>query len=221
MSATTGPDPVKALVKGYLIERVRSLSEADPELFSQAFELYDTLERHHAEAGHDHLHQLKRHPMMEKALGLLGERAPHIYEAAVRITQHDAEMAEVLRERLDELGLDLATDEGHEAATLEYERVLAETVPLDDSLDNVAAVADAIELGNDFLNAESMLKRAGFRAAWAIVLPLAVRDEEVRERVDALKDELTGDPDRLKAMADLVRKEGPRIVREAYERAAE
>ena len=74
---------------------------------------------------------------------------------------------------------------------------------------------------NDFLNAKSMLKRAGFRAAWSIVLPLAVRDAGVRERIDALKDELTGDPERLKAMAALVRKEGPRIVREAYQRAEE
>ena len=83
------------------------------------------------------------------------------------------------------------------------------------------AVADAIELGNDFLNSDSMFKRAGFRAAWAIVLPMAVKDQAVRERVDSLKDELTGDPERLQAMADLVRKEGPRIVREAYERAGE
>ena len=35
-------DPVASLVKGYLIERVRSLSDADPELFARAFELYDT-----------------------------------------------------------------------------------------------------------------------------------------------------------------------------------
>jgi hypothetical protein len=214
-------DPVNAIVKGYLIEHVRSLADADPELFVRAFELYDTLEEQHAAAGHDHLHQLKKHPMMEKALGLLGERAPHVYEAAVRITQDNAEMAEVLRERLAELGVDPTTEEGHEEATLEYERILAETVSLDDSLDNVVAVADAIELGNDFLNAESMFKRAGFRAAWAIVLPLAVKDAAVRERVDSLKDELTGDPARLQAMADLVRKEGPRIVREAYERGSE
>ena len=45
----SGADPVATLVKGYLIERVRSLSDADPELFDRAFELYDTLESHHQE----------------------------------------------------------------------------------------------------------------------------------------------------------------------------
>lgn len=212
-------DPVASLVKGYLIEHVRSLADADPDLFSLAFELYDTLESHQAEAGHEHLHQLEKHPMIQSALGLLGEKAPHVYEAAVRITQDNAEITELLRARLDELGLDVTTDDGFEAATLEYERILAETVSIEDSHDNVAAVADAIELGNDFMNAKSMLKRAGFRAAWAVLLPLAIRDAEVRRRVDALKEELTGDPRRLQAMAALVREEGPRIVSEAYERA--
>ena len=215
---SAGGDPVSALVKGYLIERVRSLSDADPELFDLAFELYDTLESHHAEQGSDHLRALKRHPVLAKILGLLGDKASGVYEAALRVTQDNAEMTELLRERVDELGIDPSTEAGFEEATAEYEAILAETVPLETSLENVEAVADAIDLGNDFMNSRNPVKRAAFKTAWTVLLPLAVRDGEVRRRVQALKDALSGDRPRLKAMSGLVRTEGPRIVREAYER---
>lgn len=215
---TPGNDPVSRLVKGYLIERVRSLSAADPELFDRAFELYDTLESHHQRQGAGHLSSLKRHPVLEKVLGLLGPKAHGVYEAGLRVARDNEEITRRLRQRVDELGLDLSTEDGLEEATLEYERILSATVPLETSLENVGAVADAIDLGNDFMNSRNPLKRGAFQAAWTVLLPMAIRDGEVRSRVQALKDELSGDRPRLQAMSGLVRTEGPRIVREAYER---
>jgi hypothetical protein len=214
-------DPIAVLVRGYLIEHVRSLAEADPALFDKAFALYDTLERHHERAGPEHLHHLRDHPLLDRVLGLLGRRAHHVHAAAVRVTQDNERIVERLRERVAELGIDPTTPSGWREATSEYERILAQEVPLETSLDNVAAVADAVELSNDFLNARSVLKRGAFQAAWAVLLPLAVRDAEVRAEVEGLKRELSGDRRRLAEMAGLIRREGPRIVREAYARGGE
>lgn len=216
--ASGGVDPVVSLVKGYLIERVRSLSGADPELFARAFAAYDAAEQAHHGDGHGHLAGVAEHPLVGRVLKLMGKRAAHVYRAALRIARDNRAMAERLREVLDRKNVNVTTKAGRARAEAEYERVLAATVPLEASLDNVDAVADSIELVNGLVNAKSRLKRSVVEMAWATLAPLALRDEALREEVEALKEELTGRPERLQAMADLVRREGPRIVREAYER---
>ncbi|MEM7244279.1 MAG: hypothetical protein AAF533_02985 [Acidobacteriota bacterium] len=209
-------DPVENLVKGYLIHRVRAHAHEDPGLFDIAFALYDTLERSGAARSEMAL-KLGNHRAFKALLKVLGAKVSRLHSAGMRIATDNRTIMALVRERLAEAGIDVEDPEQLDAATLEYERALAATVSEEDSLENVEVVAETIEVAADLMGASGP-KKLAVRAAIATLLPLVVKDEDLRTEVKRLQGELEKDPDRLRAMADLVRREGPALVREAYRR---
>lgn len=226
-SASGGPsrrpaDPVASLVTGYLIEQVKEVASADRELLDRALELYQAVETGGLGDGStDRIAGILESGAFRVFSRLLGKRARHLAEVGLRLARDNRVIMAELRSRLVEAGLDAARPEHREAAVAWYERILAATVSLDTSLENVAAVADTIDLANDILNPSASWKATAFRRAWPVLARLVIEDEGLRVRVDELREELSGDPARLEAMAAIVRDAGPGVVRRAYRRAAE
>jgi hypothetical protein len=151
----------------------------------------------------------------------MGDRVQRLVDTGVKVAADTQVLRERLRERLIEKGLDPADEDEYEESVLEYERVLADTVPLKEALVNMEAVADLVDLANDVLHPGSGLKRHLYDMAWAAFRKRVFTDPAVLERIEDLKGEIEADPERLKRIAKLIRKQGPGIVRDAYARAAE
>lgn len=211
-------DPVARLVIGYLFDRIREVEGADPDLLDRALELYRLIESGGPGGQRPDLEGLRRNATFRGLVGLLGGRAQRLADVGLAIAADNRTLMTSLRQAFEERGIDPADPARRDEAVALYERLLAASVPLDRSLQNVAAIADTIDLANDLLNPRSAVVRGLLPSAIQALLPAVVRDPEVRRRVEALRLELTGQPERLATLGRLVRHEGPGIVRAAYRR---
>ena len=221
---TKGPtqESVDRLVTSYLIDKVREQSDADNELFDGLLQLHElAVER---EAAHDPSHrleQVKDNPLVQGAVAVMGQRVQRLMDVGLRIAKDTQLLRTRLRQRLENEGIDPEDKKQHAAAVAAYEQVLAETVPLDVALNNTEALADLVDLANDVLNAGSAPKQMVYEMAWKAFKRTLFKDDRVLERMEKIKSSLQGDRERLSRIAKLVRRVGPDVVREAYERAEE
>ena len=223
MGSKKGP-PQKAvdeLVAGYLIEAVRSHAGEDEDLLDRVLSLQDlVMQREGGEDVAERARALRQNPLVRGAISAMGPRVERLVEVGARVAEDAQALRVGLRERLAERGLDPADDDEHEECVAEYERVLAETVPLPRALENIEAVAELVDLAGDVLNPGGGLKARIYDLAWSAGKRMIFDDPAVLERVEALKAEVVEDPERLPRIAGLIRREGPKIVKGAYARAA-
>ncbi len=223
MASKKGP-PQKAvdeLVAGYLIEAVRSHAGKDEDLLDRVLALQDLItQREGGEDLADRAARLRENPLVRGASSAMGSRVERLVEVGTRVAADAQELRVRLRERLAERGLNPADEDDRDECVAEYERVLASTVPLPRALENIEAVAELVDLAADVLNPGSGLKRRMYELAWSAGKKMIFEDERVLARVEDLKAEVTADPERMPRIAGLIRKEGPKIVRAAYARAA-
>lgn len=212
-------DPVARLVTGYLLDRVKEVEGVDQQLLEQAMELYRLVEEGGlARRSPEEMQALRKSPVAKGLLTVLGGRARRVADLGLRIVRDNRAMMSALRERLQEKRIDPSDPAEKESVEREYEHVLVETVPLETSLENVAGIADTIDLANEALNPKGRIARRLYPQAIDAVLPLLLKEPELRSRVEALRRDLSGRPERLEELAEIVRREGPGIVHGAYER---
>jgi len=219
-SKAPSQESVDRLVTSYLIDKVKEHSDADNELFDSLLALHElAVER---EASHDPSHrleQVKENPLVQGAVAVMGQRVQRLLDVGLRIAQDTQLLRRKLREHLTEEGINPDDPKQREAADLAYERVLAETVPLDVALGNTEALADLIDLANDVLNAGSAPKQMVYEMAWKAFKRTLFKDDHVLDRMERIKSGLQGDRERLARIARLVRTAGPGVVKDAYTRA--
>ena len=213
---------VDELVASYLLDAVRENAGQDEDLLDKVLALHDLAAEREASSGlASRIGDVKDNPLVRGAIAAMGDRVQRLVDTGVKVAADTQVLRERLRERLVEKGLDPADEDEYEASVLEYERVLADTIPLKEALVNMEAVADLVDLANDVLHPGSGLKRHLYDMAWAAFRKRVFTDPAVLERIEDLKGEVEADPDRLKRIARLIRKEGPAVVKDAYARAAE
>jgi hypothetical protein len=213
---------VDELVASYLLDAVRENAGSDEDLLDKVLALHElAAEREASEGLAGRIGEVRENPLVRGAVAAMGDRVQRLVDTGVKVAGDTQVLRARLRERLAERGLDPANEDEYEESVLEYERVLAETIPLKEALVNMEAVADLVDLANDVLHPGSGLKRHLYDMAWAAFRRRVFTDPHVLEQIEDLKAEVEADPERLKRIAKLIRKEGPAVVKEAYQRAAE
>lgn len=213
---------VDELVASYLLDAVRENAGQDEDLLDKVLALHDLAAEREASQGlANRIGDVRENPLVRGAIAAMGDRVQKLVDTGVKVAADTQVLRTRLRDRLAERGLDPADDDEYEECVLEYERVLSDTIPLRDALTNMEAVADLVDLANDVLHPGSGLKRHLYDMAWSAFRKRVFTDPAVLERIEDLKGEVERDPERLKRIAKLIRREGPAVVKEAYERAAE
>lgn len=222
MAGKKGPSQkaVDELVASYLLDAVRENAGADEAMLDKVLALHDLAsEREAADGLADRITHVTDNPLIRGAVAAMGDRVQRLVKTGTKVAADTQILRLRLRERLLERGLDPADDEQYDECVLEYERVLAETIPLPTALTNMEAVVELVELANEVLHPGSGLKRHLYDMAWSAFRKMVFTDPKVLARIEDLKAEIQEDPDRLKRIAKLIRKVGPGVVKEAYERA--
>ena len=223
MPGKKGPSQkaVDELVTSYLIDSVKEHAQGeDEELFDKILALHELAVAR--EAGHDPAERIgavKTNPLIRGAVAAMGERIQRLVDTGVKIAQDTKILRIKLRERLADEGLDPSDPGQYAECVLEYERVLADTIPLPQALHNVDAVAELVDLANEVLHPGGGLKRTLYDMGWSAFRKIIFKDPQVLEAMEELKAEVQADPERLKRVSKLIRKLGPGIVKEAYARA--
>lgn len=213
---------VDELVASYLLDAVREHAGQDEDLLDKVLALHDlAAEREASDGLASRIGDVRENPLVRGAIAAMGDRVQKLVDTGVKVAGDTQVLRTRLRERLVEKGLDPADEDQYEDCVLEYERVLSDTIPLREALTNMEAVADLVDLANDVLHPGSGLKRHIYDLAWATFRKRVFTDPAVLERIEDLKAEVEADPNRLKRIAKLIRKEGPAVVKDAYARAAE
>lgn len=213
---------VDELVASYLLDAVRENAGPDEELLDKVLALHElAAEREASDGLAGRIGEVRENPLVRGALAAMGDRVQRLVDTGVKVAGDTQVLRERLRDRLAEKGLDPADEAEYEECVLEYERVLSDTIPLKEALVNMEAVADLVDLANDVLHPGSGLKRHLYDMAWATFRKRVFTDPHVLEQIEDLKGEVEADPERLGRIAKLIRKQGPAIVKEAYQRAAE
>lgn len=213
---------VDELVASYLLDAVREHAGEDEDLLDKVLALHDlAAEREASDGLANRIGDVRQNPLVRGAIAAMGDRVQRLVDTGVKVAADTQVLRTNLHARLAELGLDPADDDQYEECVLEYERVLAGTIPLDEAVTNMEAVADLVDLANDVLHPGSGLKRHLYDMAWSAFRKRVFTDPDVLERIEDLKSEVEQDHERLKRIAKLIRREGPGIVQEAYDRAAE
>jgi hypothetical protein len=196
---------VDELVASYLLDAVREHAGPDEELLDKVLALHDlAAEREASDGLADRITHVIENPLVRGAVSAMGDRVQRLVQTGTKVAADTQVLRARLKERLTQRGLDLAA-----------------TIPLETALTNMEAVVALVELANDVLHPGSGLKRHIYDLAWSAFRKMVFTDPKVLERIEDLKSEVEHDPNRLKRIAKLIRKIGPEVVKDAYQRAAE
>lgn len=212
---------VDELVASYLLDAVREHAGDDEDLLDKVLALHElAAEREASDGLASRITTMTENPLVRGAVAAMGDRVQRLVTTGTKVAADTQALRGKLRDHLAAKGLDPADEDQYEECVLEYERVLAATIPLDTALTNMGAVADLVDLATDVLHPGSGLKRHIYDMAWSAFRKRVFNDPAVLARIEDLKKEVEDDPERLKRIARLIRRVGPSVVKDAYSRAA-